>query len=292
MSTIEGYGVVYFALGERYLAEAALSAASVRQHMPGLRTAIFCDGQVPAALFDMRDRLVPGLPMKRQKMQALLRSPFERTLYLDTDTLIADPVWELFDLLDRFELAMALSPYWAVQLAQPRGSTVQHGVPVCFPKVNTGVIAVRSGPAVRRLIETWDRLYAAWGGRGQDQDSLRVALYESNLRWAPLPPAYNYRLPFPSAIRGGVKIFHGRHPNLAKLSAWINASPEFRATVQARSAIIRYGLATLEPSLEERLGRITGHKLVLRLGRKADRLLRRLRGNRVQTRPSVDQRSA
>ena len=99
MSTIEGYGVVYFALGERYLAEAALSAASVRQHMPGLRTAIFCDGQVPAALFDMRDRLVPGLPMKRQKMQALLRSPFERTLYLDTDTLIADPVWELFDLL-------------------------------------------------------------------------------------------------------------------------------------------------------------------------------------------------
>jgi hypothetical protein len=271
-------GLLYFAQGGRYLAEAAVSAASVRRHMPGLRTAIFCDGEVVSDLFDIRDRLVPGLPVKRQKMQALLRSPFERTLFLDTDTLVADPIWELFDLLDRFELAMALSPYWAVELGQPRDSIGRHGVPVSFPKVNSGVIAFRSTPSVRRLIEAWDQLHADWGGQGQDQDPLRVALYESELRWAPLPPAYNYRLPFPSAIRGGVKIFHGRHPDLAALCATINASNAFRATAPARSPVLRYGTETLEPSMRERLGPLTGHRLVRRLGRKAGKLLRGLRG--------------
>ena len=50
-------GVLYVAQGERYLAEVAVSAASVRRHMPGLRTAIFCDGKVRSDLFDERAAL-------------------------------------------------------------------------------------------------------------------------------------------------------------------------------------------------------------------------------------------
>ena len=243
MSAPADCGVVYFARGEHYVAEAAVSAASLRQHMPGLQTAIFSDAEAPAQLFDLRQDLVPGLPMKRQKMQALLRSPFARTVYLDTDTFIGDAFWELFELLERFELAMALSVHWGVTLSWRSGETRESGVPVAFPKVNSGVIAYRRTPAVDQLVQAWDRLYVEWGEGGQDQDPLRVALYASEVRWAPLSAAYNYRLPFPAAIRGGVKIFHGRHPELPALCARINAKQKIRATAPAaaRHSVLFFG---------------------------------------------------
>lgn len=280
MSPPSDRGVVYFAQGERYIAEAVLSATSLRRHMPGLRTAIFCDGEAPADLFDLRDGLVPGIALKRQKIHALLRSPFERTVYLDTDTYVGDAFWELFELLDRFELAMALSPHWAVQLSGRGGGTRERGVPVAFPKANSGVIAYRRTAAVEQLVRAWDRLYVDWGGQGQDQDPLRVALYESELRWAPLPAAYNYRLPFPAAIRGGVKIFHGRHPELAALCARVNRKRKIRATapVAARHSVYFFGATTLEPEAP------TAAKEQRRSG--AGRLLRKLRRRARRLAPS------
>lgn len=104
-------GVLYYAAGERFAKEALVSAKSVKRHMPDLPTAIVTDQPVPEALFDLRLSLAPDVSIKRQKMHALQHSPFEQTLYLDTDTYVADAIWEVFDLLERYELAAALEPF-------------------------------------------------------------------------------------------------------------------------------------------------------------------------------------
>lgn len=267
-----GWGALYLAIGQSYADEAVRSVESLRARMPGLPTVIFCDdaAAVPDGLFDRRLPLVAGLPWGRQKVHTLLRSPFERSVFLDTDTFVADAFWELFDLLDRFELAMALSPWWMVSLGQGRGETFDRGVPVCFPKPNSGVIAFRSSPAVQALLGAWDRTHAELGLVGQDQDSLRMVLYEGELRWATLPPAYNYRLPYPGGIRGGIKILHGRHPDLAGVCRSLNRTDRFRAILPpARAEAIRFGAQTAAaPGLGERLGRVRAPALLRRGVRK------------------------
>src|SRR5262249_32199446 len=45
--------------------------------------------------------------------------------------------------------------------------------------------------------------------RTQDQASFRAAIFGSRLSVATLPPEYNCRFPYPSAVCGEVKILHG-----------------------------------------------------------------------------------
>ncbi|EHK02479.1 hypothetical protein HRED_04318, partial [Candidatus Haloredivivus sp. G17] len=44
------------------------------------------------------------------KIQYMDKSPFNKTLLLDTDTLIVDDITELFDLLEQFDIAFAHNP--------------------------------------------------------------------------------------------------------------------------------------------------------------------------------------
>jgi len=50
-------------------------------------------------------------PEAADKILPLLDSPFNRTVFLDTDTQVCSEFFELFDLLDRFDLAVAHAPW-------------------------------------------------------------------------------------------------------------------------------------------------------------------------------------
>jgi len=227
-SAVKGsQGVVYYAVGQRFVEEAELSARRLKAHIPELLSAIYCNETVSESLFDLHFEVDRDMSVKQLKPQVLCRSPFEKTLFLDTDTYIADSVWEIFDMLERFDLAAAVTPYWWVNLGQPRGETFDHGIPISFPKLNSGVIAYRKTPDTERLFADWEDLHVKWGG-GQDQPSFRATIYGSNIRFAVLPPAYNFRLPWPNGIKGGIKIFHGRDPDLPGLCKWLNSTEEWR----------------------------------------------------------------
>ena len=250
-------GIVYFAVGQKYLAEAVNSAQSVRQQMPDLPLAIFSDVPAPPEVFTYRLPIAPDRVMKRQKMYALRNTPFQQTLYLDTDTYLTAPVYELFEMIDDgYSFAAALSPWWAVSnLGDNNQKLREKQVPISFAKINSGLILYDNVPLVQNLFAKWDELYVAWGNKGQDQDPLRVALYFSNLRWIPLPPAYNFRFPFPAAIRGQIKVLHGRHPQRTQLSKVFNHTEEFRAFIPHtfRLNTLFIGEQTVKPSFSERL---------------------------------------
>ena len=153
------------------------------------------------------------------KIAPLAQTPFEETLFLDTDTYLCEAVPEIFEILERYDIAMAHAPM------RQTGSV---DVPASFPEFNSGVIAYRMNDRTRSLLENWARFYeeqVSRTGQLDDQPALRRALWHSDAKIAVLPPEYNFRFVLPAfAGRGKVKILHGRHPNLPNLEKMVNRS--------------------------------------------------------------------
>jgi hypothetical protein len=236
---MEERGILYFATGAKYVAEAAASAASAKQQMPGVPVALVTDQAAAPAPFDRVVHIADTAYPLLVKVKALALTPYRRTVFLDSDTFVARPVEELFDLLVDYDIAAAHAPLRLSTTRLKEQEIFLGGVPVCFPEYNTGVIAYRRTPAVLKALKAWATLYEAqlagpikpWTW---DQLSFREIVYKSGLKLATLSNEYNYRLPFPQVTCGPVKILHGRHPNLANLLKRINQHRRYRVTVPAK----------------------------------------------------------
>ncbi|WP_417525546.1 putative nucleotide-diphospho-sugar transferase [Marinovum sp.] len=185
--------MVFVATGAGYIACAEAAARSVRAHMPDLPIALFTDagklGHPVSAVFDPVIELASA--HHRSKVDCLMKSPFEHTLFLDADIRVLEDVSELFELLERFDMAMAHAH------ARNRHATRAvwtRALPDAFPQFNTGVIVVRRNARTRALLQDWSDSYKAAGFR-KDQVTLRELLWRSELRLATLPPEYNIRYP-------------------------------------------------------------------------------------------------
>jgi hypothetical protein len=179
-------GVIYVAKGGDYLDLAVRSAESLRVLNPGLAIDLFTDGAAPTGLFD---RVAPIPAGATAKLAALPRTRFDRTLYLDCDTLGLAPLGDLFGVLERFELAVAHDVRRTSALVR-EGTGVT--VPYAFPQMNCGVMLYRRSERVLAFLAEWQRRYLAAGKR-RDQPSFRDALWESDLRFYVLPPEFNLR---------------------------------------------------------------------------------------------------
>ena len=178
-------GVVYAATGAGYTALAVQSAQSLRACCPDVAIDLFTDQPDVSAPFDRIHRLADDF--FRPKFAALRHSRFDRTMYLDADTLVvADPL-DALDILDRFDVALAHDPYRNTEHATADwGATL----PAAFPQFNSGVIAARQTDVTASL---WDEMVAALrrDALPRDQPILRRLLYDSDLRIATLPEEYN-----------------------------------------------------------------------------------------------------
>jgi len=192
---METQGILYIAAGKKYINAAIRSAKSVLKYCPDLSTHLFADWQnYNCFSFDQNPYPFTTVeiianPHHRSKLDYLPLTPFDQTLYLDTDTTLDADIREMFRILERFEIALnhahrrndsiRLAP-WRIELPQ------------AFPQHNGGVILYRRTPKVLRFLEEWrDQFKEA--GFLQDQMTLRELLWFSDLRMATLPPEYNVR---------------------------------------------------------------------------------------------------
>lgn len=188
-------GVLYVACGAKYIGAAARSAKTVRQHSPGLSIHLFADLQNHPQ-FDLDRDPFPFTstariadPHRRAKVDYLPQTPFDRTLYLDTDTQVNADVREMFHLLERFDVALG----HAHRRNDPgRLGAWRIELPQAFPQQNTGVLLYRRTPPVIKFLRSWQRHYHEAGFQ-HDQITLRELLWLSDLRPAILPPEYNVR---------------------------------------------------------------------------------------------------
>ena len=94
-------GVLYIAVGEAYVAEARQSAASVKAVMPDVPVTLITSRPQPGTIFDRVIAITQNDYRSTDRARLLLLSPYERTLFLDTDTYVCAPVDELFTLLEK-----------------------------------------------------------------------------------------------------------------------------------------------------------------------------------------------
>jgi hypothetical protein len=179
-------GVIYVAQGAEYLDLAVRSSRSLRALNVGIAVDLFTDQPVEPGLFD---RVRPIPPGTNAKLACLPETRFERTLYLDCDTLSLAPLGDLFDILRRFEFAIAHEVRRASPLIR---EGVTEAVPYAFPQMNAGVMLYRRSDRMMEFLRTWQTAYAE-AGKLRDQPSLRDLLWSSDLRFYVLPPEFNLR---------------------------------------------------------------------------------------------------
>ncbi|KAA9008176.1 glycosyltransferase family protein [Histidinibacterium aquaticum] len=186
-------GLLFVASGRAHAEAASRARASFRDHAPDLQACLFTDVPEAAEGFEIL-REVPDAH-RRSKVDCMPLTPFDRTLYVDTDTLALAEVTPVFDLLDRFDMAAAHVATWS---RPSQNRSWEGGVPYVFPQVNSGVLLYRSDGAAMRLLENWREAYhraREEAGIGTDQATLREQLWQAqDLKLYILPPQWNKRM--------------------------------------------------------------------------------------------------
>lgn len=219
-------GFLYVATGARHIRETVQSAKTLAVHMPDVPRILFADSKadIPEGLFSEVRLLSKVQRSFLDKIAPLSESPFQNTVFLDTDTHLCGPVDDLFELLEQYDLAAA---HAAMRHDGP------FSTPNAFAELNTGVIAYRLTPEVREMFARWQSLYeaeiAASGQMGSDQPSFRQAVWESRIPLYVFAPEYNFRTTMPAATgRVRVRIIHGRDADMNRLEERVNGSRNIR----------------------------------------------------------------
>ena len=168
-------GVLYVATNhDRYLEEAFLSADSIKQRYPGLPVALFTD--LPEHALCRTGRFDAVMPIvgvqgigsrwaggQLNRLRCLTRTPFVRTLHLDTDTrVLTEELPALFALLDAHDAGL-------VETVPDASYSRRH---FGRPMFSAGFVLYRKTDLVWAWLQAWEELS------------------ERNFRWAgetPLP---------------------------------------------------------------------------------------------------------
>lgn len=187
-------GIVVMAYGDRqYHRQARNLALSLRRHASRMARALLTDNPAcPAA--DLYDDVValdpPPARDCRAKLHLDLLTPYRRTLFIDADCLVLQP---LDGLLDRFagqEFAVhghnATDGYWYADIAETRRRADQPWL----PKISSGLLYFEESERVRCLFSRARSLVAAYhefgfatfAGGIADEPLLSLAMAENGLR--------------------------------------------------------------------------------------------------------------
>jgi len=234
-------GVLYVGIDDKYFEQAIASADSVSKYNPNLRTAIITTEKMKkkknCGNFDEIVISEKEWNDVRDKSFNLDKSPFDKTLYMDGDTLVTGDISPVFSLLDRVDIAAAHSTHKEL-------ITIDN-IPETLPEFNTGVLAYNNDKNVHDFIKTWNECLSKQikngrphsdipvesgdsleeikaFGRKTDQPPFREALYKSDIEFSTLPDEYNFGAWGRSYAYNDVKIIHGRDYRRGLLNNKIN----------------------------------------------------------------------
>ena len=179
-------GVIYIAGGHmKYVREAIFSAKSLKKYNPQLKATLYTN--IPGIKSKCFDSVIfdnaPEHPQKR-KIYNMLNSPYDHTLYIDSDTEFKGPIYEIFDFLLNYDIAVTnrVKCKWPAN-ANPQ--FVDYVDEACY---NGGFLLFKKSNASKEIIERWydkmskieDHLIKA-GTEFGDQVALNSIFFEERL---------------------------------------------------------------------------------------------------------------
>ena len=201
-----GCGVVYLAFGPPYLILAYNSIASLKAVSPEIPVCVVVDKKTSALVRTPPDGwsseddflVVDECVEKNRYIKTSLNqhSPFDRTLFLDADTVVTDDISEIFSYLENFDLCIRL--YGA---GSKKGVT-RSEMPLLdgrykvldLPHWNSGVIAFKKCEAVDAFFSSWNAAYDIHRREMQvwtDQGALVEAIFRTKARVLSLDSRWN-----------------------------------------------------------------------------------------------------
>jgi hypothetical protein len=211
-------GVLYVAFGDRYQEEARRSIGTLRRSSPGTSCAVITDSEWAAdprpdsfvlrprdASFGSKPRLMYG------------SSPYDETLFLDTDTVVVRDVAALFGLLRWYDLGVKFA---GPQLNEADGLEYH-------TQTSSGVILFRKCDEVRHAFELWLAEFERASAEVLDVVDLRglgdqryfaVAIARSRARPVHLDDFVLFNLAEATLTYSPPMIVHGRLPELEEIA--------------------------------------------------------------------------
>lgn len=189
MTKFEDYskGVLYIATGKRFLDLALISYHYLRKVEPEIKVAVYTDHknfEEASKYFSIVKCLENPSYSYNDKIDGLAKSPFEKTIFLDSDTIpIRKFSQQVFHALD----------YYSVVARSGMGFNLEWertNYPECLTQFNTGVIAFNSSKCVS-LFNTWKKIRTE-NTESHDQPSFRAAILEEKIHIGELSASYNY----------------------------------------------------------------------------------------------------
>ncbi len=274
-------GIVYVAAGEEFVKEARISAESVKAVMPDVPITLFTDQETVPPVFDNVHEMDGPRYDGGDRVFHADQTPYERTLFLDTDIHFTESVDEIFDLLNSFDVAACINQrtYSSDRIDMPKINEL----PGAFPEYNGGVLAFRRTDRTEKFLSLWRETYREVLEHGQvhNQGALRYALYHSDVRIATLRSEYNCVFRRAGCVNGPVKLFHGRLLDIDSYGAGKSASVE-QAVEELNSrtdlrAYYRLGdeVRLAEPTLGQRAQRSLRQRGVVGTVKRVPKFLKR-----------------
>ena len=195
-------GFIFAATGQKYVKLACNAAQTLAKASPGFPIDLFTNlpSEVPDGIFS---KIIPlSDDFVRPKMRALQNSRFDKTIYLDADVIVFSDISDIFDVLERFDIAAAMDQFQNHPLARRIYSLP---MPAAFPQLNSGVIGIKKTRLSQQFLHDWDDAVRNSPIK-RDQPAMRELLFLSALQLATLPPEYNYM-----DIYTGFTHRHSRH---------------------------------------------------------------------------------
>lgn len=204
-------GVLYVATDQQYFEEAEISAKSLKKSNPGLDITCISDKERKSDVFD--NIIVRNSKKGSDKVYYLDESPYDQTIFFDTDIYVTDNVEELYGVIPNFDISLALSPERLTFDKEGNKNSIK-SVPKCFPELNTGVIVYENNDEFKEFMKTVREIYGRRKEKHEesalDQPAFREALFKEDLSIAPLPTEYNARLNTAGVVTEKLKIAHCR----------------------------------------------------------------------------------
>jgi Nucleotide-diphospho-sugar transferase len=196
-------GVIYCATNHVAYFEAALTSAIVLRHLnPELPITIVCDSPIYCTLplhaygiftIVANPTLAGNFLSRSLKTQLNHFSPYEETLYLDSDILPMQPITPIWDYLASADCAMVVDRMPTIadcdHIAVAEKAYTLATLPGRTTQFNSGVMLWRKNHHTTQLFQQWQREWSRF--QKHDQLALVRALAQTQLSVARLPVNYN-----------------------------------------------------------------------------------------------------
>jgi len=187
-------GFLYIAFGDSFTKEALMSIKSLKRFNDE-PVALYTDQELPNDIKSLVDLYAKIEPRHiRAKVDFIDKTPFKKTVYLDSDTVIARNISDMFEILERFDVGL-VHDYARKRLKYSKLVPEYANIPYAFSEFNGGIMAYNDSESSTMFLNRWKEYFYKYYQQtsGWDQVSLRVSLWESDVRIHTFPFEYNIR---------------------------------------------------------------------------------------------------